>query len=128
VFRKENESGIKEIVEQFVATLDKQELCFSSIGAFNPRVIFLAPVINKFLLNASSQINMAMQECTSDFASIYLPNQWVPHVALGVRLEADELVNAFAVLQKEVTTFNGTVAKLAVIECNPYRNVYCFDL
>ena len=128
VFRKEDDLGIKQIVQEFATRLYRQEVFFSSIGVFNPRVIFLASVMNEFLLNACVQINKAMQACTSDFASIYLPNQWVPHVALGVRLEANELTNAFGVLQKEFTTFQAMVAKVAVIECNPYRDICCFDL
>lgn len=128
VFRKEKATGIKERIEDFAARIQKQHLSLTSIGFFNPRVIFLSPVINNFLLESCSQIYETMSEITSDFAAVYLPNQWVPHVALGVRLEPQELIKAFVVLQKEFKPFNVMVSRIALIECTPYNEIYSIAL
>ena len=128
IFSKESETGIKSIILDFVKQLKRFEMGFDSIGVFNPNVIFLAPVVTSYLLNVSSDISNKISKVADNLNAYYIPNQWVPHMALGVKMNEEELLKAFMVLQKEFHPFSGKVMKIALAECEPYREVFCVNL
>lgn len=128
VFSKENETGIQSIIMDFAKGLNHFDIEFNSIAVFNPYVIFLAPVVTSYLINLSSDITSKISPVASKMNDYYLPNQWVPHMALGVKMNAEELLKAFNTLQREFQPFYGKVIKIALAECEPYREVFCLSL
>lgn len=128
LFDKYNTDGLENIIMRFSETLNSFEICFASIGAFYPPVIFLAPVITQQLLDVNIRIINSLKEVATDFNDYYKPGTWVPHAAMGVKLDENELYEAFKIVQKEFKTFSGTVSKVALAECNPYRELCCYDL
>jgi len=128
LFDKYNTDGLVNIIKKFADSLKSFELCFASIGVFYPPVIFLAPVIIQQLLEANSTIINSLKEVATDFNDYYMPGTWVPHAALGVKLSENELQEAFKIVQKEFKTFSGIITKVALAECNPYKELCCYDL
>lgn len=128
IFSKENDAGLKEIVADFARPLDAFEMRFDSIGVFNPEVLFLAPVATSYLIGLCADINKKISEIASDLNGYYLPDRWVPHMALGIKMNPEELLRAFAALQKEFSPFSGRAVKIALVECCPYREAFCLKL
>lgn len=128
IFSKESETGIKSIILEFAKQLNSFIMEFDSIGVFNPNVIFLAPVVTSYLLNVSSDISNKVSKVADSLNAYYIPNQWVPHMAIGVKMNEEQLHKAFNALQKEFHPFSGKVMKIALAECEPYREVFCVNL
>lgn len=128
IFSKENDTGIKDIIVDFAKQLNHFEIKFDSIGVFNPYVIFLAPVVTSDLINISSDLNNKISPVASNLNDYYLPARWVPHMALGVKMNVEELLKAFKALQKDFHPFSGKVMKIALAECEPYKEIFCLNL
>lgn len=128
LFSAENEAEIKEILTGFAKPLNRFAMDFDSFGVFNPHVLFLAPVVTSHLINIHADLNNRISPAANGLNAYYLPNQWVPHMALGVKLHDDELLKAFEVLQKEFLPFTGEIVKIALAECEPYREVFGVEL
>lgn len=128
IFSKENDAGLKDILTGFAERTDAFDLRFDSIGVFNPEVLFLAPVATSCLIGISAEINKKISGIASGLNGYYLPDRWVPHMALGIKMNPEELLKAFAALQKEFSPFSGKAIKIALVECCPYREVFCLNL
>lgn len=58
----------------------------------------------------------------------YLPNQWVPHAALAVKLSPETLKVAFDAVQSEFQAFGGKADRIALAKCNPYKELKVWKL
>jgi len=100
-----------------------------SLGAFAPRVLFAAPVMNEYLLNACTNINRLIKPLAPHCGfGQYLPFQWVPHTTLASRLDNDSLSKAFDVAAKEFSAVRGKCTKLMIVQCSPYKEVKSWSL
>ena len=105
------------------------DIFWASIGVFNPNVIFLAPVLTEYILFLNKTINQELKTITRvGDRGYYLPNQWVPHTAIAIKLNQIELSKAFAVVQEEFVAFAGKVNRLALAKCNPYNEIKVWNL
>lgn len=112
-------------IEKFTAG----QVFWASIGIFNPNVLYLAPVLNKYLQTSCEQINESLKDITEiGDNGHYLPYQWVPHTAIAVKLDDEELKNAFEIVQKEFQAFGGTANRLVLAQCNPYKEIKIWQL
>lgn len=119
----------EKIIGQFRA-LDGQikagDVFFASIGAFNPYVLFIAPVMNEYLFNACDILNSAYSITSLDM--LYQPYNWVPHATIAYKLTDEQLKRAFCCLQGEFKAFGGRGTRLVLARCNPYFELSQLDL
>lgn len=116
-------------MENIVKIINKDVIWFANIGVFNPLVIYLGPVLNQYLQNTCSLVNERLLK----YADVgnrgqYLPNQWVPHAAIAVKLTPPALQEAFAIVQEKFTAFEATVEKIVLAKVNPYEELYSWKL
>ncbi len=58
----------------------------------------------------------------------YLPGNWVPHVALAVKLNHQAFEKGMEFLNKEQKTISGLCVQIGLARCNPYTPVLDFSL
>ena len=125
----DNEAALLSEMESIAGAMDKGSVWFSNIGVFNPLVIYLGPVMNEFLQDTCRTVN----ERSSKYAQVgnrgrYLPNQWVPHAAIAVKLTPDALKEAFAIVQEKFTAFGATAEKIVLARAEPYEELRSWKL
>lgn len=128
-FETKQEQEVIHLLEKKVKELKSGTLTWASVGVFLPYVIYLAPVLNKYLYELSREI----YECVSEIEDVsiskfYRPLQWLPHATIGKKLSKEEMVEAFQVLQGEFGVFHGQVTSIGLARTNPYENIVCFQL
>ena len=94
VIISDNEEALLSQMEDIAGRLKKGSVTFANIGVFNPLVIYLGPVMNEFLLEGCKLVNESMLKYSQvGNHGNYLPNQWVPHAAVAVKLSSETLKN-----------------------------------
>jgi hypothetical protein len=115
---------IIEIIENNISFFRRNNIIIASIGIFNPSVLFIAPVINDYLLELNKKINEIIN--ISDeiiFDKYYIENQWVPHISLGVKLDENELINGVKTLVENFKILDIEIDRVGFAECNPYKDI-----
>ena len=125
----DNEAALLSEMENIAASMNKGSVFFANIGVFNPRVIYLGPVMNEFLQDTCRTVNERLLQ----YASVgnrgrYLPNQWVPHTAIAVKLTPDALKEAFAIVQKKFSVFGATAERIVLARAEPYEELRSWEL
>ena len=104
-------------------------VCWASIGVFSPTVLFLAPVVNQFLLQSCEMVNNSIQVVPKvESNSNYVPYQWIPHTTIAAKLNSKELETAFLVATDNFKAFGGYLTKLAVIQNKPRTDIKVWNL
>lgn len=127
-FGKEISDGLPELLEQVVPIIGVQNVDFASVGVFNPSVIFLAPVFTEYLLRCCTLVNEKLKPVVTVNSTQHLPDHWVPHATLAVKMSPDELKTAFDIVQREFKAFSGKATRMALAYCNPYREIRIWEL
>ncbi len=125
----DNEAALLSEMEDIVASMNKGYIWFANIGVFNPFVIYLGPVMNKFLQNTCRTVNEGLLK----YAEVgnrgrYLPNRWVPHAAIAVKLNPSTLNEAFSIVQEKFTAFGATAEKIVLARAEPYEELRSWKL
>jgi len=120
----DQEAALLREMEELAASMRKGFVWFANIGVFNPLVIYLGPVMNEFLLDTCQRINARLlQYAEVGNRGRYLPNQWVPHAGIAVKLTPDALRKAFAILQEKFTPFGATAERIVLARAEPYEEL-----
>lgn len=125
----DNEQALLSEMESIAELINKDYVFFANIGVFNPLAIYLGPVMNEFLQNTCRTVNESLLK----YAEVgnrgrYLPNQWVPHAAVAVKLNPDALKVAFAIVQEKFSAFGGTAEKIVLARAEPYEELRSWKL
>jgi 2'-5' RNA ligase len=121
-FFSDEQSDLPRKVESFEKSVTPFEVTFNSIGAFEPYVLFVSPVKDECL----TQLNNALHKLLlNDYEPAenanYLPDRWMPHCSLAVRLDAEQFAKAKAIESEIDLPFTARVTKIALAKCNPYN-------
>lgn len=57
-----------------------------------------------------------------------MPNQWVPHTAIAVKLTPETLKEAFAIVQKKFSAFGATAERIVLARAEPYEELKSWEL
>ena len=125
----DNEEALLSEMESIAESMTKDFIWFASIGIFNPFVIYLGPVMNEFLQNTCRTVNeKLLQYADVGNRGRYLPNQWVPHAAIVVKLTPDTIKEAFAIVQEKFSAFGATAEKIVLARAEPYEELKAWKL
>ena len=125
----DDEESLLLEMEKIAETMNKEFLWFANIGVFNPFVIYLGPVMNEFLQNTCRTVNeRLLQYAEVGNRGRYLPNQWVPHAGIAVKLTPEALKEAFAIVQEKFSAFGATVEKIVLVRAEPYEELRSWNL
>lgn len=128
-FHTEPEAVAREIFFRGAENLKEENVSWVSVGAFLPGVIYIAPVLNKYLHELSEKYSkdiIKRQGVTVDYR--YMPFSWLPHSTLAKRLSNKQLTTAFSVMQDHFTPFEGKVTKIGLAKTNPYTDLEIINL
>lgn len=128
----EDEEAIKEEARKLSETIKRGEIKIASIGVFNPFVLYLAPIVDSYLI-ASCQIanNTMLKISEIGNHGRYMPFNWVPHMAVAMKMDKEGLYKGFNRLSELFTPFGAEIDKMALIKWeqdNPYQELAVYDL
>jgi 2'-5' RNA ligase len=122
-------NSIIKLIDNNISEINIQNIYFASIGIFNPNVLFLSPVIDNNLLELNRYMNKLLKNNNvNKFDQNYLENQWVPHMSLGVKLNEKELLDGLNVLINNYQNINARINRIALVECNPYKEIKIWNV
>ena len=104
------------------------ELTWASVGTFIPQVLFAAPVVNQQLIDACKIMNGLLEPVVDGLHGYYQYNSWVPLTTLVTKMTMEELLYAFEAASREFTPLTGFANRIALVECNPYRELRVWQL
>ena len=122
-------NSIIELLDKNIPKIDFNvgNLLLSSIGIFVPGVLYIAPVVSKCLLELNEKINKLLKDNIDiKLNEYYAGGQWVPHIALGVKLSKDEIIKGINVLLDNFQNINADIKKTALEECEPLKKIKDF--
>lgn len=128
-FETNTESEAVHCLEKCTKTLSSGRVEWVSVGVFLPYVIYLTPLLDKYLFQLSETVydNFKNMENIS-INRFYQPFQWLPHTTIGRKLSEKEMRIAFETLQKQFGVFSGTVTKIGIARTNPHRDIKVLEL
>lgn len=130
-FSTDNIQPIVNALDEHIACFTAGGIVWPSLGMFVPNVLFAAPVLNEYLLNACININRLVQPLsTVGEKGFYLPYQWVPHTTLALQLDNDGLQKAIAIVSKQFSFITGRTNRLKLVayKFKPYKEIKTWDL
>ena len=128
-FFSDEQSDLLEKVESFSKSVTPFEVTFHSIGAFEPYVLFVSPVKDECLTQLNTSLNESLLNDYKPAENAnYLPDRWMPHCSLAVRLNKEQFSNAKAIEAETAFPFTAQVTKIVLAKCNPYNEVAIWDI
>ncbi|MBQ4068336.1 MAG: 2'-5' RNA ligase family protein [Lachnospiraceae bacterium] len=128
-FETKDENEAIRIFEENANAFAQGEVLLVSIGTFKRNVIYVEPVLNKYLHNLSLEtFEMFSQVKNIIFSPYYHPFSWIPHLSLGKHLTEGQLVKAFKKLINEFSPCSAKVTKISISKTNPHRDLKILDL
>jgi 2'-5' RNA ligase len=112
----------EQVMCNVVRELARQTTCMpvilSSLGMFPSKesVLFLAPVVDRELLEVQRKVHERLDEFTQSPWKLYQPPRWVPHCTLALKLPADGLHRAIEILMESTFPITGELIELGVSE------------
>lgn len=128
-FQSNEEKKVIEVLDKRIKDIEKGKITWASIGIFRSSVLFLAPVLNKYLHNLCVDINESISLLDDiSISKYYLPFQWMPHTTIAKQLTREELMAAFQELEKNFTIFSGMITRIGLSKTNPYKDIIVWEL
>ena len=128
----EDEEAVRVEAAKLSRLLKRGKVNIASIGVFNPVVLFLAPIMNAYLLESCRMANDQMlRVCKIGNQGRYLPDAWVPHIAVAMKMEKDGLYRGFNKLSELFSPFDAVIDRMALIRSereNPYQELAVYEL
>jgi hypothetical protein len=126
-----NINSIIELLDKNIPKMDFNvgNIILASIGIFNPNVLYIAPVVNKYLLELNEKINeLLYNNVDIKLDRYYTGGQWIPHISLGVKLDKGELINGINALINNFQIISANINKIALEECEPLKEIKIWNL
>lgn len=123
LFETDNEVELHKVLEDVRLKISRKRIRINSVEMFEPRVIYYAPDKADFLVELNEATTNKLFEIGIKPDKYYLPDNWVPHIALGVQLTLDELKMALEIVKKDFIPFDSIIQKVVLAKCNPYKEI-----
>ena len=120
---------LEHTVTQLSHRLHSGTIQFVSVGALFPYVLYTTPVLDEYLQKLQQQIYTELTKMENvKISRFYRPYQWLPHVTLGKTLEQEQMLNAFATMQKAFAPLKGNIVEIGLAKVNPHEDLVRFTL
>ena len=128
-FCTEHIEDVAQKLDANISLFPAGNVTWASLGAFVPKVLFAAPVLDDYLQNACVTANRLVEDITEvGDEGHYRPNQWVPHTALVCQANREELTKAFDIAARHFTPLSGTACRMILAQCSPYKELKTWAL
>ena len=105
------------------------EINWVAPGSFLPHVLFLTPVLNRYLQDFCIACNDVPQDLQEEpEQNRYQPYTWLPHTTVARTLSDEQMIKGFRVLQANFRPFCGRVIKAGLAQSNPYHDIKTWRL
>jgi len=117
--------AFRPALEELASQMAPFRLVFSSLGVFKAAdsVVFLAPVVTAPLLSLHAAMHEVLERFTATPWAHYLPERWVPHCTLAMKLLPMQVGSALQYCKLDLPIF-GRAQEIALVEFFPVRTVY----
>lgn len=128
-FDTQNELAVIELVENMAKTWKCGKLQWVSVGAFMPYVVYLAPVLNRYLFELSKEIYEKLNVIGGvSIRRCYQPFQWLPHTTIAKMLSKEEMITVFQIMHNSFGVLEGMAVRVAVTKTDPHMDIAVFDM
>jgi 2'-5' RNA ligase len=128
IFQTGNIAPIETALGGYVKKRHKENIIWPSLGAFPPTSLFAAPLFTDYLRALNFEINELVKDLSVPGENnFYLPNRWVPHTALAVRLTKEELLVAFETAVSMYSHITGKSEKLFLGPVDSSDDIVVYD-
>lgn len=118
-----------DMVDSWEGSIEKGDVKLVSIGTFLPQVIYVQPVLNRYLHNLSVVLTQELGQIEETICSpYYQPFGWLPHCTIAKQLSKEQMVQAFQVLQNCFAPMDGRVVRIGLAKTNPHRDIKVWEL
>lgn len=114
---------INSIIDDFFV----QEIIIAGIGLFQIKVVYLQPVLNKYLYSISIKINTTFEQEQQENSKYILYN-WIPHISIAKRLTDIEQLDVIKLLQAEKFPRTAQICRLGLERAKPYKSIRMWEL
>lgn len=122
-------TNLLTIVEDFVKHIEKFDVKFDKISAFEPRVLFASPIKDANLMRLNTLVNDTfLNHAMPADNENYTPEKWIPHCALAVRLDKEQFEKAMIIEKSIDFPIVVKVQKVALARCNPYKEIKVWEI
>lgn len=124
---------LKNLFEDFVSAARECnstfDIYFSGYESFLDKVIFIKPVVDEkhAALNKLLHGKFLPHFEPGDNRN-YLPENWYPHIALGVKLSHEQFEKGMEFLGTWDLDSKGAVVSIGLAQCNPYTRLLDIDV
>jgi 2'-5' RNA ligase len=123
LFEVGDELGLHNVLKYICGYVTGELVEIHSVGMFEPKVIYYALKNSDFLIGLNEMTTNKLIEIGIRIDEYYLPDKWVPHIALGVQLTSNELRQALGVVERDFEPFTTIIEKVVLAKCNPYKEI-----
>ena len=128
-FEALEEEQVIEVLSHVATDLKKDTLQWVSVGQFFPYVLYITPVLNKYLHDMSLQFYNTLSQIEGvKISPYYQPFHWLPHSTIGKTLTKEQMSIAFEVMQNSFGMFEGEVVRIGLAKPNPHRDIMSWEL
>lgn len=104
------------------------DVTFSGFESFLDKVIFIKPQVDEKLSFLNRLLHEKFLPCFEPADNRnYLPENWYPHIALGVKLSHEQFEKGMEFLKTVAFNNKASVISIGLAQCNPYKRILDFD-
>ena len=119
---------LKNLFEDFVSAARECnstfDIYFSGYESFLDKVIFIKPVVDEKLAALNKLLHEKfLPHFEPGDNRNYLPENWYPHIALGVKLSHEQFEKGMEFLKKHSLESCARITTIGLACCNPYTQI-----
>lgn len=122
-------SSDEDIVKDIFENCDIRggDIQIAGVGLFKKSVVYLQPVLNRYLHDISVTVNKAFKGMHAD-NNRYMPFNWMPHISVAKRLTADQQIETVKYLQEVGYPSEAIISRIGLAKSNPYIDIHIRNL
>ncbi|MBO4640733.1 MAG: 2'-5' RNA ligase family protein [Treponema sp.] len=126
-------SEMEKLFGQFAESLKSNSaglsLNFNGPDNFADKVIFLSVARDKPLMKLNRDLHqLFLPHFEAGDNRNYLPENWVPHIALAVKLDAQQFAKGFSIAKRFPLPKSAKITSATLAKCNPYNEVLKYTI
>ena len=129
--KTKRERELKEALDGSAGVWHAGSIDWAAIGSFKPRVLFLLPVLSRYLHELCVSANAAADRAgrnEGEEISRYRSYGWIPHTTIARTLSEKQMLLGFHILQADFTPFTGKGTRIGLARSNPYQDIKVWEL